>query len=133
MDSCPTSPTFRNPLPLLATVNILLQFGDEHNFDDALQAVVTHPHIISPRLIVDERADFVSVLTRHIREAQSARIPTSVNHARSVETHTTNVGALIRQAFRRWFCLFPCLEHINLGFCQLSARLNLSEVEERRC
>ena len=85
MNSCPASPTFRNPLPLLATVNILLQFRDEHNFDDAFQAVATPPHIVSLRFIVDKRADFVLILTRHIREAQSARIPISLNHTSLVE------------------------------------------------
>ena len=105
MNSRPASPTFKYPLPLLATVNILLQFGDGHNFDDAFQAVATHPHIISLRLIVDKRADFVLVFRRHILEARSARIPTSLNHTRSVEI---------------LYASSP--EHVILDFCQLGAR-----------
>jgi hypothetical protein len=121
----------QNSVPLLATVNILLQFGVEHNFDDALQAVATHPPYCISDINRRQARGVVLVLTRRKCEAQSARILPSLNYTRSVGIHATDVGDPFREAFRRWFYLFPCLEHITLGFCQLSARLELS-VEESR-
>ena len=119
----------RNRVPLLSFVHVLLR-GNVQCQLDPLAAIATHAHISSLQLSSVPVDNICLTLERHVREDKSTRIITSLGHIRSVVVdQPVHPGRSSPSAVKRWFYLFPHLEHVSLSFRLLCARVRVSDEE----